>query len=106
MIWLAKQIFTAFPQDVTGHKVYRLGCGSIYYRRLFRDGDIDPLLGVHRDAGEGPCDTCMLQEETWKDKVVDEMVVYNSKFQIEEILSRTPAIVVLTGSRNLHFLEI
>jgi hypothetical protein len=83
--WLAKEIFTAFPGDVTGLKVYRLGCGCIYYQRLFRNGDIDPLVGIYRDAGDGPCETCMLQEETWKERVIDETVVYNSKIQIEAI---------------------
>ena len=79
------QIFTAFPQDVTGLKVYRLGCGCIYYQRLLRNGDIDPLLGIYRDAEDGPCDICMLQEETWKERVMHETVVYNSKIQIEAI---------------------
>ena len=62
-----------------------LGCGCIYYHRLFRNGDIDPLLGIYRDANDGPCDICMLQEETWKERVIDETVVYNSKIQIEAI---------------------
>ncbi len=29
------------------------------------------------------CEVCMLQEETWEDRVVDETVIYNSKFQVE-----------------------
>ena len=85
VIWLAREIFTAFPGYVTGLKVYRLGCGCIYYQRLFRNSDIDPLLGIYRDANDGPCDICMLQEETWKERVIDEIVVFNSKIQIEVI---------------------
>jgi hypothetical protein len=85
VIWLAREIFTAFPGHVTGLKVYRLGCGCIYYQRLFRDSDIDPQTGIYRDAADGPCDICMLQEETWEERVMDETVVYNSKIQIEAI---------------------
>ena len=62
-----------------------LGFGCIYYQSLFRNGDLDPQIGIYRNAGDGPCETCMLQEETWKERVVDETVVYNSKFQIEGI---------------------
>ena len=87
MIWLAKQIFTAFPQDVTGLTFYLLDCGCIFYQRIFRNGDLDPLLllGIYRDAEDGPCDICMFQEETWKERVIDSAVVYNSKIQIEAI---------------------
>ena len=78
--WLANQIFTAFPQERTGLRFYILNCNCIYYERLFRKGDIDPQIGIYRDADNGPCEIYMLQEETWKDRAVDEMVVYNSKF--------------------------
>ena len=81
--WLASQIFSAYPEDVTGLKFYSLDCGCIYYQRVFRDGKVGPQIGIYRDADNGPCEVCMLQEETWKDRVVDEMVVYNSKFQVE-----------------------
>jgi hypothetical protein len=30
----------------------------------------------------GPCEACMVMDETWKDRMVDEMVVYNSKIEI------------------------
>ena len=83
--WLAKEIFTAFSGDVTGLKVYRLGCGCIYYQRLFRNGDIDPLLGIYRDAGDGPYEECSTFPREWKGRVIDETVVYNSKFQMEGI---------------------
>ena len=36
--WLANQIFTAFPEEVTGLKFYVLDCGCIYDQRVFPDG--------------------------------------------------------------------
>jgi len=33
-------------------------------------------------TSDGPCETCMAQEEEWKDRVVDEIVAYNNRFQI------------------------
>ena len=81
--WLANQIFTAFPQECTGLTLYILNCGCIYYKRLFRDGDIGPQIGIYRDADNGPCEVCMLQEELWKDRVIAETVVYNTQLQIE-----------------------
>ena len=83
LIWLANQIFSVFPQDCTGLKLFILDCGCIYYQRVFRDGELDTEIGIYRDADNGPCEICMLQEETWKDRVLDEMVVYNSKFQMD-----------------------
>ena len=32
------------------------------------------------------CDICMRKEETLKDKVVEEMLAYNRKFQVEMFL--------------------
>ena len=49
-------------------------------------GETDTEIGIYRDADDGPCEVCMLQEETWEDRVVDEMLVYNSKFQVETSL--------------------
>jgi len=46
------------------------------------DGDLDSKVGIYRNAENGPCENCMIMDESWKDRVVDEMVVYNSKFQI------------------------
>ena len=40
---------------------------------------------IYWDAEDGPCDICMLQEETWRDRVIDEKLAYNSRFQIETI---------------------
>ena len=82
LTWLANQIFTAFPQDVTGLKFYVLDCGCIYYQRLFGDGNLDPKIGIYRDAENGPCEVCMVQDERWKERLVDETIVYSGKFQM------------------------
>ena len=47
------------------------------------DGDLDPQVGIYRDAEDGPCDVCMGLDGSWKERVVDEVIVYNSKFQVE-----------------------
>ena len=81
--WLAKIMFTAYPEDATGLKFYTLDCGCIYYQRVLEDGDLDTEIGIYRDAKGGPCEICLLQEKAWKDRVLDETVVYKSWFQIE-----------------------
>ena len=81
-MWLANQIFTAFPQEVTSLKFYILDCGCIYYR-AFSDANLDAQIGIYRDAENGPCETCLAQAKTWENRVIDEKVAYNSKFQIE-----------------------
>ena len=87
--WLANQIFTAFPQEVTSLKFYILDCGCIYYQRVFRDGDLDPQVSIYSDAENGPCEICMQQEESWKERVVEEAVVYTSKFQVDSRARRS-----------------
>jgi len=82
IIWLAEEIFKAFPKSVTGLVIYVLDCGCIYYQRKFADGEIDRRFGIYRDAEDEPCDACMFIDEDWKDRVVGETVVYNSKIQI------------------------
>ncbi len=81
--WLANQIFMAFPKKITSLKFYTLDCGCIYYQRVHRDGGLDPQIGIYRDAENGPCEVCLLQEETWKERVVDEIFIYTSKLQVE-----------------------
>jgi len=81
--WLANEIFKAFPETVSGLTFYILDCGCVYYRRKFVDGDLDYKVGIYRDAEDGPCQACIFLDENWKDRVVDERVVYNSNFQIE-----------------------
>ena len=83
LAWLADQICASFPKEVAGLKLYIMDCGCIYYQRVFRNGDLDRQVGIYRDAEGGPCDVCMGMGESWKDRVVDEAIVYNSKFQVE-----------------------
>jgi len=85
LTWLANQIFTAFPGEVTALRFYTLGCGCIYYQRVFKVGRLDPQIGICRDADNGACEVCMQLDEGWRDRVMDEVVVYNSKFQIETV---------------------
>ena len=40
-------------------------------------------IGVCRDAEDRPCEIYILQEETCKERVIDEVVVYNSKFKTD-----------------------
>ena len=75
--------FSTFPKDVSGLKFYVLDCGFIYYQRVFRDGELDTQVGIYRDTDEGPCEVCILQEDNWTDRVIDETVIYSSQFQIE-----------------------
>ena len=82
-MWLANQIFTAFPQEVTSLRFYILDCGCIYYQRVFRDGNSDPQMGIYRDAECRLCEVCMVEEGNSKDRVINETVAYNSKSQVE-----------------------
>ncbi len=83
VIWLAREIFRAFPESVTGLMFYYLDCGCIYYQRQFLSGEADRKFGIYRDSEDGPCEVCIVTDEDWKDRVVKETVVYNSKIQIE-----------------------
>ena len=82
VVWLAGEIFRAFPESVIGLIFYNLDCGCIYYRRKFLDGSLDRRFGIYRDAEDGACEDCFFIDEKWKDRVVDETVVYNSKVEI------------------------
>ena len=81
LTWIANQIFAAFPKEVTGLKFYILDCGCIYYQRVYKDGILDPKIGIYRDAEHGPCEICMMQEDTWRDRMTDETFIYNHSFQ-------------------------
>lgn len=99
-IWM--RWIKAFPKDVTSLKFHILDCGCVYYQRLSRDGDLDAQIGIYRDAENGPCEVCMVQEETWEDRVIDQNVVYNTRFQIESIWSYRFFVKIfnfLTGKR-------
>ena len=75
LTWLAKQIFSAFPQEVRGLRFYILDCGCIYYQRVFRDGNLDSQVGIYRNAKDRACEVCMMQDEGWKARVIGETVV-------------------------------
>ena len=79
LVWLANQIFTAFPEEVHGLKFHVLECGCIYYQRISPDGTLDPKSGIYRDAVGGPCEICMLQQEKWQIGVIDEVVAYRNE---------------------------
>jgi len=83
ILWLADHIFKVFVSDVTGLQFYTLDCGCIYFQRIFKDGNLGSKVGIYRDADDGPCDVCMQLDKSWEDRVIDEVVVYNSKIEIE-----------------------
>jgi len=56
------------------------------YQRVFKDGKLDNQVAIYRDADYGPCEVCLLQEDNWTDRVIDETVIYSSQFQIEMVL--------------------
>jgi hypothetical protein len=78
---------------------------------LFRDSVCRPKGGFPgrfppTPSGLAPRqDAAMIQEETWKKRVVDETVVYKSKFQIEDIWFWKFAIEVLISARKLQYLD-
>ena len=75
----------SFPLSTRGYwpEILHSGRGCIYNQRAFRDVDLDSQTGIYSDAADGPCDVCMLQEETWKDRVIVEIVVCESKFHVD-----------------------
>ena len=82
LIWLATQIFTAFPKEVRGLKFFTINCGRIYYQRVLSGGSLGPQVGIYRYDENEACGICMLQDKNWKCRIIDDTVVYNSKFQI------------------------
>lgn len=44
---------------------------------MSENGDSDPQTGIYRDAEDGTCEVCIMQDGGWKEKVIDEAVVYN-----------------------------
>lgn len=41
-------------------------------------------MAASRDAEHGRCDIiCLLLAETWKERLIDGTVIYNSKFEID-----------------------
>jgi len=54
----------------------------IYYQRIFRNGNLDPRIGIYRDAEDGPCEICIGEDEIWKERVIDGVIVCDSKFEV------------------------
>lgn len=81
--WLAREVFEAFPGQVSGLKFHLLDCGCIYYQRVFREGILDPHIAVYRDAGFGACEICTMQAVQWRQMVRDVVVVYNIRMVID-----------------------
>lgn len=80
--WLAKRIYTSFPGDFGPIMFYSLDCGCTYLKRIFPDGKMDPIFGIYRDGESGRCDKCMIFDDTWKDRVTDEVAIYYPKIHI------------------------
>ncbi len=47
------------------------------------DGTLVSKPGIYRDAADGPCEICMVMDGSWKNRVVDETVVYNIGAQVD-----------------------
>jgi hypothetical protein len=41
---------------------------------------INPL-GIYRDAGNGACEVCMMQDDAWN-QMIDEIIVFSSQINI------------------------
>ncbi len=52
----------------------------LYHERGSNGGNLDSQIGIYRDAENGSCEVCMMQENNWKERVIDEITVYSSKF--------------------------
>jgi len=48
----------------------------VVYQRVFKDVDLDLQIGIYRNAEDGSCEICMLREETWKERVIYEDMVF------------------------------
>lgn len=81
---LAHKIFDAFPEDVSGLRFYILDCGCLYLQRVSPEGIPDPVIGVHREEGEVPCEICLLRAVNWRQMVIDEVLVYRIGLQVTE----------------------
>jgi hypothetical protein len=64
VVWLAGEIFKAFPKSVTGLVFYYMDWGCVYYQRKFLKGEIDRRFWIYRDAEDGACKACMAMDET------------------------------------------
>jgi hypothetical protein len=80
--WLAHKIFTSFPGHVGAIKSYILACECIYFQRVLPNGNLDPMRGFYREADHGPCEECMRFPDDWKERVIDEAVIYSCKLRM------------------------
>jgi len=80
---LVEKVFSGLPGLVTGIHCYILDCGCVALRQKFEDGSLNNEVEVHHDPDRGPCDVCMEMKIHWKNRVIDEVVVYNSRIQID-----------------------
>lgn len=40
-------------------------------------------IAFRNQGDDGPCEVCLLQDATWKERSLDEIIVYNSEFRVE-----------------------
>lgn len=81
--WLAKRVFTSFPDDIGSINFSTLDCGCIYFQRVFPNGSFDSIFGAYRSGDDGPCRKCREYPETWKDRSEEDVRVYAFNFQVE-----------------------
>jgi hypothetical protein len=55
----------------------------LYYQRVYKDGDLQLQVDIYRDPENGPCGVCMMQGDTWKEGVIDEAILYDSRLEID-----------------------
>lgn len=41
------------------------------------ESSLDPKIGIYKDSENGPCEVCMVQDEGWGDRVIDESVDFD-----------------------------
>ena len=43
---------------------------------------IDQRMGIYRESEYGECQVCLAKTKGWKDRVIDECVIYSTQFQV------------------------
>lgn len=79
---MAQKIFETLPGRVTGIHCYILDCGCVGLRQKFEDGSLNAEVELHHDPDRGPCAVCMAMKMPWENRIIDEVVVYNSMVRI------------------------
>jgi hypothetical protein len=74
--------YEALPGRVTGIHCYILDCGCVGLRQKFEDGSLNAEVELHHDPDHGPCAVCMAMKVPWENRIIDEVVVYNSMVRI------------------------